>query len=102
LREAYIASEGRGRNLAALASSSLTAIFSIFKGILYLRGKEFSSQRVDVIHAIAEEVGLATEPFVRLLEVKEGKAKLSRKKMKEVMEGYIEEVRRLASWLDTM
>jgi predicted nucleotidyltransferase len=102
LREAYIASEGRGRNLAALASSSLTAMFSIFQGILYLRGKEIPHQRVNVIHAIAEEMGLTAEPFVRLLEVKEGRAKLSRKKMKEVMEAYIEEERRLASWLDMM
>lgn len=102
LREAYLASKGWKRNIAAVASQSLTAVLSIFQGILYLQGKEIPHQRGEVIRAIAGETGLAAAPFMQLLQVKEGKTKLRRKKMKALMEGYIEEVRRLAFWVDKM
>jgi predicted nucleotidyltransferase len=102
LREAYLSSEGRGRNLVAVASQSLTAFLSIFQGILYLREEEAPHQRGAIIKAIAAEAGLTAEPFEQLLAVKEGKVRLSVKKMKDLMEGYIEEVRRLAFWVDKM
>jgi predicted nucleotidyltransferase len=102
LRGAYLTSRGWGINLAALASQSLIALLSIFQGILYLRDKEIPSQRVEVIKAIAAETGLAAEPFVRLLEVKEGKSKPSARVMKGLMKSYIAEVSRLAAWVDKM
>jgi predicted nucleotidyltransferase len=102
LREAYLTSEGRGRSLVAVASQSLTAFLSIFQGILFLREKETPHQRGAIIKAIAAETGLAAEPFEQLLEIKEGKARLSVKKMKGLMESYIEEIRRLAFWVDEM
>lgn len=102
LREAYLSSEGRGRNLVAVASQSLTTFLSIFQGILYLLEKETPHQRGAIIKAITAETGLAAEPFMQLLAVKEGKARHSVKKMKDLMESYIEEVRRLAFWVDKM
>jgi predicted nucleotidyltransferase len=100
LRRAYLTSRGWGVNLAALAARSLSAFISIFQGILYLRDKEIPDQKVDVIKAIAVETGLATEPFVRLLEVKEGKSKLPARAMKGLMKSYIAEVNRLSAWVD--
>jgi predicted nucleotidyltransferase len=102
LREAYLASGGWGSNLVALASQSLTALVSIFQGILYLRDKEIPQQRGDVIKAIAAETGLAAEPFLRLSDVKEGKIKFPFRVMKGLMKEYIEEVNRLAAWVDEM
>ena len=102
LREAYLSSEGRGRDLVAVASQSLTAFLSIFQGILYLRDKDTPHQRGAIIKAIAAETGLTAEPFEQLLEVKEGKVRLSVKKMEGLMESYIEEIRRLAFWVDEM
>jgi hypothetical protein len=102
LRKAYLASEGRGRHLVALVSQSLTAFLSIFQGILYLRGKEIPRERDALIKATEAETGLTAETFVRLLEIKKGEIRLRRKKLKMLMEDYIEEVRCLASWLDTM
>jgi predicted nucleotidyltransferase len=102
LRAAYLASKGWKWNLVALASQSLTAFVSIFQGILYLRGKEIPHQRGDSILAAAAETGLSAEPFVRLLKVKEGRIKVPAREIKRLMKSYIEEVRRLASWLDTM
>jgi hypothetical protein len=37
-----------------------------------------------------------------LLKVKEGRIKVPAREIKRLMKSYIEEVRRLASWLDTM
>jgi predicted nucleotidyltransferase len=102
LRGAYLTSRGWGINLAALASQSLIALVSIFQGILYLRDKEIPDQRIDVIKAIAAETGLVEEPFVRLLEAREGKSKPSARMMKGLMKSYIAEVSRLAAWVDKM
>jgi len=102
LREAYLASRGWKRNLVIVASQSLTAFLSIFKGILYLRGKEIPLQRGGLIRAMAAETGLTAAPFMHILEVKEGKATFRRKKMKDMMERYLEEVRRLAFWVDKL
>lgn len=102
LREAYLASRGYKRNLAIVASQSLTAFLSIFEGILYLRGKKIPPQRGGLIRAMAAETGLTAAPFMHILEVKEGKARLRRKKMKDMMERYIEEVRQLAFWVDKL
>jgi predicted nucleotidyltransferase len=102
LRAAYIASKGWKRNLVHVASQSLTAFFSIFQGILYLRGKEIPHQRGDVTKAIEAETGVAAAPFARLLEVKEGKKKLSAQVIKGLMKSYIKEVSQLAAWADKM
>ncbi|MBW2038979.1 MAG: hypothetical protein JRI46_05185 [Deltaproteobacteria bacterium] len=102
LREAYLSSEGRGRDLVAVASQSITAFISIFQGILYLRDREIPDRRGEVISKIAAETGLDEGPFLQLLQVKEGKAKLSSKEMQALMDGYIEEVRRLAFWVDEL
>jgi len=100
LRGAYLASRGWGRNLVALASHSLTAFLSIFQGILYLLDKEIPHQKGEVIQAMAAETGLDAVPFARLWEVKEGKVKLPAKKIKGLMKSYLQEVSRLASWID--
>ncbi len=102
LRGAYLASRGWGRNLKALASQSLTAFLSIFQGILYLLDKEVPNQRSEVIQAMAAETGLDPVPFARLWAVKEGKIKLPAKQIKGLMKSYVEEVSRLASWVDKM
>ena len=102
LRAAYLASRGWKWNLVALAAQSLTSFVSIFQGILYLRGKEIPHERAESIEAIAAETGLAPEPFARLLAVKEGRLKLSAREIKRLVVNYMEEVRRLASWIDKM
>ncbi len=102
LREAYLSSEGRGRALAVLASQSITALISIFQGILYLRDLEIPDQRGEVIAAITTETGLDGDPFLELLEVKEGTTKLPVQQMEDLMERYIGEVRRLAFWVDQL
>ncbi|OGP93986.1 MAG: hypothetical protein A2Z19_05500 [Deltaproteobacteria bacterium RBG_16_54_18] len=102
LREAYLASRGWKRNLVALAAQSLTSFVSIFQGILYLRGKEIPHERRESIEVMAAETGLAPEPFTRLLAVKEGRLKLPAREIKRLVVNYMEEVRRLASWVDKM
>ena len=102
LRAAYIASRGWKWNLVALAAQSLTSFVSIFQGILYLRGKEIPHERRESIEAMAAETGLAPEPFTRLLAVKEGRLKLPAREIRRLVVNYMEEVRRLASWIDKM
>ncbi len=102
LREAYLSSEGRKRGLVSVVSQSITAFISIFQGILYLCDREIPDQRAEVISKAAAETGLDEGPFSRLLQVKEGITKFPVKEMETLMESYIEEVRRLAFWVDKL
>ena len=102
LRETYLSSGGRKREVKVIIAQSLTAFLAIFEGILYLRDRDIPSQRGAVISQIAEEVGLDQVLFLRLLQVKEGKTKLTASEMQTIIGRYIEEIRRLAFWLDSL
>jgi predicted nucleotidyltransferase len=102
LRETYLSSEGRKRDILTIVKQSLTALVSIFHGLLYLQEKEIPSQRSAVIAKAAEEAGLDEVLFLRLLRVKEGTTKLSAAELQKLMRQYIGEVRRLAFWFDSL
>jgi predicted nucleotidyltransferase len=102
LRETYLSSEGRKKDLEMIASQSITAFISIFQGILYLCNREIPDRRGNVIDQTSEVAGFNEGPFLQLLQIKEGKIRLSSNQMQALIERYIEEVRYLSSWVDTL
>ena len=102
LREAYLSSGERKKELLGLISQSITAFISIFHGILYLRDDEIPDQRGAVVAKVSKEAGLDDVLFLRLLQIKEGKVKPYLKEMQVIMRRYIDEVQRLAFWVDSL
>jgi len=100
LRAAYVGSGGRKRDLLSMVNESVSAFVSIFRGILYLCHGEIPVHRGAVIARVADATGVDEVLFLRLVQVKEGKLKLSLTELHILVGRYLEEVSTLASWLD--
>jgi predicted nucleotidyltransferase len=102
LREGFLESRGKGRNLQPLIAGSLGALIAIFNGLLHLRGRELPHRHRDVIVAFCEVFEIDTALFVNLLDVKEKKVKLSDSELTGLFEDYLREVKKLWQMVDTL
>lgn len=102
LREAYVSSGGRPRDLSTLLARSIVAFSIVFEGLLYLKGLEIPPDRSGVIRAVCEVAGLRKDIFLEVLSIKAGTVKPTREELLQLIVDYIEEVRKLAFWVDKM
>ena len=102
LREGFLESRGKGRNLQLLIADSLGALIAIFNGLLHLKGKELPHHHRDVIKEFCEAFDMDTMVFSKLLDVKEKKVKLSDKETMGLFKDYLKEVQKLWQMVDTL
>ena len=102
LRQVYLESRGKTRNLKFIIKNSLTAFVSIFRALLYLKDKDIPAERKSIISLISQEMGVDEQTFLNLLKVKEGTLKLSAEALNALFEDYIKEVRTLSNTVDQL
>jgi hypothetical protein len=100
LREGFLESRGKGRNLQPLIADSLGALIAIFNGLLHLKGKELPHHHRDVIEAFCEAFEMDTTLFAKLLDVKEKKVKLSDRELTSLFKDYLGEAQKLWKVVD--
>ncbi len=100
LRERFLETEGKRRLIEELIARSLPTFFSIFQAILMLQDKTPAADRGMLLAEMAQDAGLHRELFIDLAAIKEGKKKLSSSEAVPLVERYIEEVRKLALFVD--
>ena len=102
LREGFLESRGKGRNLQPLIADSLGALIAIFNGLLHLKGRKLPHHHRDVIKEFCEGFDMDTMVFSKLLDVKEKKVKLSDKDTTALFKVYLKEVQKLWQMVDTL
>ncbi|MBW2170473.1 MAG: nucleotidyltransferase domain-containing protein [Deltaproteobacteria bacterium] len=102
LREGFLESRGKGRNLQPLIANSLGALIAIFNGLLHLKGKELPHHHRDIIKEFCEAFDMDGTVFSKLLDVKEKKVKLSDKDTTGLFKDYLKEVQKLWQMVDTL
>ena len=102
LRQAYLESRGKPRNLISIIKNSLTAFISIFRALLFLKDSDIPAEPKSVFSIVAQELGVAEQTFVELLTVKEGTVKLSSGALTTLFEDYIKEIRALVYTVDQL
>jgi predicted nucleotidyltransferase len=102
LREAYLDSEGKARNLGQVSSASLTAFLSLFRALLFLRDREIPHHNDELISTAAKEIGFDENPFMKVLRVREGKVKVRHDEMEAIVEKYLEAIRELWKTVDQL
>lgn len=102
LRQVYLESKGKTRNLKFIIKNSLTAFISIFRALLYIKDKDVPSEKKSIISLISQEMGVDEQIFLNLLRVKEGTVKLSSEALNTLFEDYIKEVRILSNTVDQL
>ena len=102
LREAYLDSEGRTKELGQVSSASLTAFLSQFRALLYLRDTKIPEHNEELVSATAKEIGFDESPFIEVLKVRQGKGKLERDAMEGMIERYLKAVQELWKQVDQL
>lgn len=100
LRQAYLESRGNPRNLIPVIKRSLTAFMSIFRVLLFLQDKDVSADPKTFFPLVFQELGVAEKTFTELVQVREGKVKLSSAELNALFENYIREIRTLVATVD--
>ena len=101
LRERFLETGGRPRRLRDLIAESITALISIFGGLLYLKGRQIPPSRRQVVEALAREFPVDAGVFMRCLNIKEGETVPS-SEMQDIFMAYLAEVRRLRGVVDEL
>jgi hypothetical protein len=88
LRQGYISSMGDRKILTEGFVNSITGYIPLFRGIIFLLGKEPPVKQADVITTLSEATGIKTDVFARVLREKHERAKLSIEELNTIFEDY--------------
>jgi hypothetical protein len=101
LRERYVETRGKPKILEELIQSSVPTFIFVFKGLLYLLGKEIPETKKETVCLLAKELNLDQELFLSLLQIKAGMLQSSRQEIQSLFQRYVKEIRRLALLMDS-
>ena len=102
LREAFLETRGKGRDLQQLVSQSIRAFVAIFNGLLYLKGKGIPRHKREVITEVCQTFDMDTSLFQKLLDIKENKMKPSGTEITQLFQAYLKETGRLWRVVDAL
>jgi hypothetical protein len=102
LREAFLETRGKGKNLQQVMAGSLGALVAIFGALLHLKGKELPRHRREVIKQVCQTFQMDSRLFEKLLDVKEKKTKPAGPEMTGLFKAYLKEVQKLWKIVDTL
>jgi predicted nucleotidyltransferase len=103
LRQAFILTKGQSKALKTLIGQSIVTFTSIFRALLYLRGKEIPREKQEVILAACREFTEIEEAlFSELLVIKNTGKKVSKEQLKMHVRNYILQIQALSESVDRM
>ena len=102
LRQGYLQTSHKRGNMQLLIAGSITTFVAIFKAILYLKDIEVPTHKDQTLALTCEKFNLDYEIFSMLLSIKKKEKKPSRDEMDSLIHGYISEIKRMSSIVDTM
>jgi len=100
LRTRFLETADKAENLQRLMAASITAFLSVFNALLHMQGKESPRGRREIVGAVTAIYGIAAEPFLRCIDLREGKKGLSLGDLKSVFQSYTAEIQRLIAIVD--
>ena len=102
LREAYLETAGRARDLKGLIGQSIQAFAAVFEALLFLKGKEATGDRRHTMRQACEAFDIDAGLFESLLDIREEKAKPSDEETRRLFRRYLKEVRKLSKAVDAL
>jgi len=102
LRQGFIMTRGRKKELTALINESVVAFTAIFRALLYLKGRSGVTNKEDVILETCREFGMDAGLFSRLISVRKSSEKPQPHELQSLVDGYIRQIRSLSQLVDAM
>ncbi len=100
LLERFVELDGHTGKTRSLISESITAFFSIFRALLYLKRIEIPAENAALIQAVAEQYGIDAEIFKICADIREGKIKPAKEGIARIFNRYLLEARKLSARVD--
>lgn len=102
LRQGYISSQGDRQILTELLVRSIAGYMPLFRGIVFLMGKEPPIRKHEVISMLSASAGINTDIFGKILDIKRKKRKLSKDEFNTVFEEYYTATEKIAKVIDEL
>jgi len=102
LREAFLETSGKGKALKRLITQALPALMAIFEALLHLRKMDVPGERREIVRAMADAFDLEHGVFEGLLDIKEGKSKISDEESLNLFKGCLKEMRKLSKLVNSL
>jgi hypothetical protein len=100
LRQGYISSQGDKKLLVERFSASINGYMPLFRGIIFLMGKEMPIKKYDVISELSLSTGVNTDIFKKVLSIKKGTLKPKPEELDTVFEEYYEATEKIGVLID--
>jgi hypothetical protein len=102
LRQRYLESEGKTKQLRQLIHNSITAFISIFNALLYLKQVNVPHGRRDTIKETARLLVFDAGIFLQCADIKEGINNFPAKEIEIIFQKYIQEVEKICNIVDKL
>ncbi|MDH4231286.1 MAG: hypothetical protein OEW04_04560 [Nitrospirota bacterium] len=100
LRQGYVSSMGDKHILTERFVSSISGYMPLFRGIIYLMGKERPVGKYDVITALSAATGVNGGIFSKIIDIKKGKIKPGKDELVTVFEEYYSATEKIGKIID--
>ncbi len=102
LVQGYISSKGDRRILTERFVSLIAGLMSLFRGIIFLMGKEPPIRKHEVIAAFSASTDINADVFKRILDIKRRKLKLSKDELNSLFEEYYIATEKIGKIIDEL
>jgi hypothetical protein len=102
LRQGYISSQGNRQILTELLVRSIAGYMPLFRGIVFLMGKEPPIRKHEVISMLSASTDINTDIFGKILDIKRKKRKVSKDELNTVFEEYYTATEKIAKVIDEL
>ena len=102
LRERYLALQKDRRELIQLLVDSLPTFATLFRHALMLSGAQPPVKKREIFREAAQRLSISAAPFETLLDVREGKHRLSDPEIRPIFDSYLREITRTAEYVDRL
>ncbi|MEJ2111564.1 MAG: hypothetical protein P8Z37_16965 [Acidobacteriota bacterium] len=102
LRQRFINTQGKKKELTALVRESVVAFTAIFRALLHLKGSSVPTKKEDVLLQTCKEFNMDAGLFSRLISVRKGAEKPELDALQGLVDGYIRQIRSLSQYVDAM
>lgn len=100
LRQGYISSLGDKKIITEHIISLITGYIPLFRGIIFLMGKEPPLNKREVLTALSAQTGMNTDILRKILDVKKGVSKFTKSELDSVFEEYYTTTENISNIID--
>ena len=102
LRQGYISSQGDRKILTDRFVSTISGYMPLFRGIIFLMGKDPPIKKHEIISELSSSTGINTDIFKRILDIKRGKLKPDKEQLNTIFEEYYKTTEKIGKIIDEL